>query len=88
MEVEMIRREIAERETGLVASSLGLLTEEQRGRVAELEGAMRLADIGDEARVLQVLGPDCMARDFASLLLGQVSGTGSWCETYSFVALP
>lgn len=88
VEVEMIRREIAERETGLVASSLGLLTEAQRGRVAELEGTMRLGEIGDEARVLQVLGPDCTARDFASLLLGHVSGTGSWFETYSFVALP
>ena len=88
VEVEMIRREIAEREKGLAASNLGLLTEAQRGRLAELERQMTLAEIGDEARVLQVLAPDCTARDFASLLLGQVGGTGSGCEMYSFVALP
>ena len=87
-ELEMMRREIEERGLALVAVHVGSLTEGQRGRLAELERQMQLADVGDEARVLQVLAPDCTARDFASFLLGQVSGTGSWCETYSFVALP
>lgn len=87
-ELEMLRREVEERGLALVAANVGSLTEAQRGRLGELEAAMRLARIGNEAQVLQVLAPDCTARVFASFLLGQVGGTGSWCETSSFVAMP
>lgn len=87
-ELEMMRREVEERGLALVAAHVASLTEAQRGQLGELERQMRLARIGDEARVLQVLAPDCTARVFASFLLGQVGGAGSWCETYSFVALP
>ena len=87
-ELETIRREMGERWSAMVAENVAVLTEAQRGRLAELEAAMRLAEVGDEARVLQVLAPDCTGRYFAALLLGQVGGVDSWCETAAFVQVP
>jgi hypothetical protein len=86
--VEMIRREIQEEETAWMAANLRLLTEGQRGRLAELERQMNLADVGDEARALQVLAPDCTGRYFVTPFLGQVGGLDTWCDASTFVPVP
>ena len=86
--VEMIRREIQEEETAWMAANLRLLTEGQRRRLAELERQMNLADVGDEARALQVLAPDCTGRYFVTPFSGQGGGLDTWCDASTFVPVP
>lgn len=70
-EVEAIRREIAERNTKLIAANAAVLTPAQVVKLKALEEALKLVSTGSEAQGLKLL-PDSCSTNIAGFLLGTV----------------
>ena len=91
-EVETIRRVIADRNAKLVSDNIAALTDLQKMKLKALEEAMRLAETaGSEARSLRLSADPCAnfsTRDFASLLLGELSYCGLFGTIRSPFPLP
>jgi hypothetical protein len=67
-EVEAIRREIAERNTKLIAANVAVLTPAQAVKLKALEEALKLVSTGNDAQTLKLLPDSCSTA--AAFLLG------------------
>lgn len=75
-EVEAIRREIAERNTKLIAANVAVLTAAQVVKLKALEEAMKLASTGSQAQSLKLLPDGCQttAGNVTPVILDPLAG--------------
>lgn len=89
VELEVIRRELAEERTKTVAAVRALLTEAQKGRAAELERALRdYATACSAAAAFLLEAPEMLTvttqEDRFSRTTGVVCGLGAWVDVGEF----
>ena len=73
-EVEAIRREIAERNTKLIAGNAAVLTPAQAIKLKALEEALKLVSTGGEAQSVKLLPDGCSG--LTGVLTGVIGGFG------------